>query len=173
MSNALPQEFPRDLALLRLEEVLPELPPSSRAAYRQASLDRESDPLNPRGILIVGQNSLRPLMALMRLVVLRFRDLNLERFLEKGGEGRRLNAYVQGGNLSSPLPPRAAALFVESAEQVRPDLATVLAASQHCDPLQPRGLRAVSAAAPPLRIHFPSPKGSKEQILAGTYRLKD
>lgn len=126
MINALPQEFPRELAQLRLDDVLPELPPPQREAYHQAFLHRQSDPLYPQGILLVGANSLRPLMALMRLVVLRFRDLNLDRFPHSGGDGRLLNAYVRGGNLESPLPTRAAALFIESAEQALPHLAPAL-----------------------------------------------
>lgn len=118
----LPQEFPRDLALLRLGDVTPELPPAVAEAYTAIFEARRADPLNPRGVLLIGPGGLRPLMALMRLVVLRLRDLNFERFEVYGGEGRLLSAYVRGENLRAPLPDRAAALFIEGAHRVEPDL---------------------------------------------------
>jgi hypothetical protein len=112
----LPQEFPRTLALLRLEDVAPELAPGARAAFTAAFEGRRVEPLAPRGLLLVGPGGLRPLMALMRLVVLRFRDLNFERFEAHGGQGRYLTAYCRGESLPVTLPDRAAALFIEQAE---------------------------------------------------------
>lgn len=126
-NRPLPQEFPRELALLRLADVTPDLAPSIREAYTAAFEARRADPLNPRGLLLVGPGGLRPLMALMRLVVLRLRDLNFERFEAHGGAGRYLSAYVRGENLRAPLPERAAALFIEGAERVEPTLASALA----------------------------------------------
>lgn len=126
-NRPLPQEFPRELALLRLADVTPELGAEARAAYIAAFEARRADPLGPRGLLLTGPGSLRPLMALMRLVVLRLRDLNFERFEAHGGTGRYLSAYVRGENLKAPLPDRAAALFIEGAERVDPALAPALA----------------------------------------------
>jgi hypothetical protein len=123
----LPQEFPRDLALLTLAEVLPDLEPGAAEAYRAAFEARRADPLAPRGLVLLGPGGLRPLMALMRLVVLRFRDINLDRFPGEGGEGRLLSAYVVGENLAVPLPARAGALFIERAERAPGDLAQGLA----------------------------------------------
>lgn len=123
----LPQEFPRALALLRLDDVTTELSPGARAAFTAAFAGRRATPLNPRGLLLIGPGGLRPLMVLMRLVVLRLRDLNFERFEAEGGEGRYLSAYVRGENLLAPLPDRAAALFIERADRVDPALAASLA----------------------------------------------
>lgn len=126
-NRPLPQEFPRDLALLRLADVTPALGPQVREAYTTAFEARRADPLNPRGLLLVGPGGLRPLMALMRLVVLRLRDLNFDRFEEHGGTGRYLSAYVRGENLRAPLPDRATALFIEGAERIEAVLAPTLA----------------------------------------------
>lgn len=123
MPDPLPQEFPRALALLRLEDVLPDLPDGARQPFAAAFEHRRLDPLDPRGLLLVGPGGLRPLMALMRLVVLRFRDLNLERFEQRGSEGKLLTAYVRGENLTAPLPVRAAALFIERADRCTETLA--------------------------------------------------
>lgn len=123
----LPQEFPRELALLRLDDVTPDLAAEARAAFHAAFAHRREQPLAPRGLLLVGAGGLRPLMALMRLVVLRFRDLNFDLFAQQGGEGRLLSAYLRGENLAQPLPDRAAALFIERAERVDPALAPALA----------------------------------------------
>lgn len=122
----LPQEFPRELALLRLADVLPELAPEVQEAYTAAFEARRAEPLDPRGLVLVGDHGLRPLMALMRLVVLRLRDLNFERFEQFGGEGRHLSAYVRGENLQAPLPERMRALFIERADLVDPGLAPAL-----------------------------------------------
>jgi hypothetical protein len=116
--HPLPQEFPRELALLRLADVAPDLAPGAREAFTAAFALRQAEPLAPRGLLLVGPGGLRPLMALMRLVVLRFRDLNFERFAQHGGEGRYLSAYCRGETLALPLPDRAAALFIERADRV-------------------------------------------------------
>lgn len=124
----LPQEFPRELALLRLDDVLPNLAPVARGAYTAIFEARRAGPLNPRGVVLVGSNGLRPLMALMRLTVLRFRDLNFERFEAAGGTGRCLTAYVRGENLALPLPDRAGALFIERADLVPAGAAPALAA---------------------------------------------
>jgi hypothetical protein len=126
--TALPQEFPRDLALLRLADVAPDLSPSARSAFTAAFEARRANPLDPSGLLLVGPGGLRPLMALMRLVVLRFRDLNLDRFEAHGGEGRYLSAYVRGENLQA-LPEGAAGLFIERADRSDPALAGALAGS--------------------------------------------
>jgi hypothetical protein len=122
----LPQEFPRALALLRLADVAPDLAPGAREAFTAAFAQRQAEPLAPRGLLLVGPDGVRPLMALMRVVVLRFRDLNFERFAEHGGEGRYLTAYCRGETLALPLPDRAAALFVERADRVDPQVAPAL-----------------------------------------------
>lgn len=113
----LPQEFPRELALLRLEDVLPDLSETAGTRYRELFEQRRAEPLSPRGVLLVGEGGVRPLMALMRLVVLRFRDLNFERFEQAGSAGRYLSAYVRGEGLAVPLPQRANALFVERADR--------------------------------------------------------
>lgn len=126
--STLPQEFPRDLVLLKLEDVLPGLPPGARKAYTVAFEERRSDPLSARGLLLAGPGGLRPLMALMRLVVLRFRDLNFERFEDHGGAGRYLSAYVKGDALPLPLPERANALFIERADLAPADAAEAITA---------------------------------------------
>lgn len=127
----LPQEFPRHLAQLRLEDVLADLPDEqARQAYLAAFEARRADPQGAGGVVLVGRGTddagLRLLMALMRLMVLRFRDLNMERFEAEGGEGRLLSAYVRGENLALPLPDRAAALFVERADRAEAGLAGAL-----------------------------------------------
>lgn len=122
----LPQEFPRDLVLLRLADVAPDLASDARDLFTGAFEHRRANPLDPRGLLLVGPGGLRPLMALMRLVVLRFRDLNFERFERYGGEGRYLSAYCRGESLQAPLPDRAAALFIERGERVDPQVASAL-----------------------------------------------
>lgn len=113
----LPQEFPRELALLRLDDVLPGLPEGAREPYRALFEQRRTEPLSVRGLLLVGEGGVRPLMAVMRLVVLRFRDLNFERFEQAGSAGRYLSAYIAGENLAAPLPERANALFIERADR--------------------------------------------------------
>ncbi|MFZ5817660.1 MAG: hypothetical protein ACOY93_20595 [Bacillota bacterium] len=134
----LPQEFPRHLALLSLEDVLGDLPDErAREAYIAAFEARRADPLAPGGVVLHCQGmramggdppAVRLLMALMRLVVLRFRDLNLERFEQQGSEGQLLNAYVRGENLALPLPERARGLFIERADKAPPEVAGALAA---------------------------------------------
>lgn len=126
--SGLPQEFPREYALLRLSDVEPDLAPGPREAYTAAFEARRADPLNPRGVVLAGPGGVRPLMALMRLMVLRFRDLNFERFEEAGGRGRYLTAYLNGENFSLPLPDRAGALFIERADLVPADAAPALEA---------------------------------------------
>ncbi|MFZ5827679.1 MAG: hypothetical protein ACOY94_25530 [Bacillota bacterium] len=126
----LPQEFPRELALLRLDDVLGDLPDeAARRAYVAAFEARRADPLAPGGLVIVGAEpaALRLVMALMRLTVLRFRDLNFERFEAVGGKERLLTAYVRGENLALPLPDRAGALFIERADRAEAGLAGALA----------------------------------------------
>ncbi|HYG56891.1 MAG TPA: hypothetical protein VD902_02320 [Symbiobacteriaceae bacterium] len=123
----LPQEFPRDLALLRLADVAPDLAPGVREAFTAAFERRRDDPRALRGLLLVGAGGLRPLMALMRLVVLRFRDLNFELFEQQGGEGRLLSAYCCGESLPFPLPDRADALFIERGDRVDPKMAPSIA----------------------------------------------
>lgn len=115
----LPQEFRRDLALLRFEdlEIGPESDP--KGLFIEVFRRREADPLHPRGTVILGQESLRLFMALFRVMVLALRDINLERFPQQGGEGRLLAAYIKGENLAAPQGAgleRAAALFVERAD---------------------------------------------------------
>lgn len=115
----LSQEFPRHLALLRLDDVRPDLTsPEALAAYEAAFEALRADPLAPHRVLLAGgdERGLRLLMALMRLAVLRLRDLNFERFEAHGGSARLLSAYVRGENLPLPLPDRAAVLFIERAD---------------------------------------------------------
>lgn len=127
----LPQEFPRHLAQLRLDDVLADLPDGpARQAYQSLFDAVQQDPVAPHRLVIhqagEGEGALRLLMALMRLTVLRLRELNLERFESQGGTGRLLSAYVRGENLALPLPERAAALFIERAERANPALAGAL-----------------------------------------------
>jgi hypothetical protein len=128
MAERLPQQFPRELALLGLVDVLPAMLPGAQVAYAKAFAQRQADPLANIGLILVGPNAIRPLMAFMRLVVLRLRDLNFERFEQFGGKNRLLSAYIRGETLSAPLPERASALFIERADQVPASMADALAA---------------------------------------------
>lgn len=126
MTNPLPQEFPRSLVLLGLEDVLPDLNETAQITYRSAFEVRRTDPLTPRGLLLTGAEGLRPLMAMMRLVALGLRDLNLQRFPEAGSQGQLVSAYAKGANLSLTFARPVNALFIERADQIPSALAQSL-----------------------------------------------
>jgi hypothetical protein len=128
MVETLPQQYPRELSLLRLEDVLHAMVPGAQEAYAKAFAQHEAEPLDSRGLILAGPYGIRPLMAFMRLMVLRLRHLKFERFEQYDGKDRLLSAYVQGATLSAPLPELASALFIERADEAPASMADALAA---------------------------------------------